>query len=50
MIKLFKKKKKKLQIKFDKDFNSTVVIKDHTILFIGSKEACEVYIDNHKNE
>jgi hypothetical protein len=37
-----------MQIKFDKTWDSFVVIKDKSnILYTGSKEQCENYLKNH---
>ena len=48
MLNFLKSNKEKLQIKFDKSWDSFVVIKDKSnILYTGSKEQCENYLKNH---
>ncbi len=48
MFNFLKSSREKLQIKFDKTWDSFVVIKDKSnILYTGSKEQCETYLRNH---
>ncbi|MEM9324665.1 MAG: hypothetical protein AAGA85_03380 [Bacteroidota bacterium] len=49
MINFFKSNSKdKLKIKFNKDWNSFIVVRNNSnILYTGSKEQCEIYLKNH---
>lgn len=37
---------KKLKLKFSKEDNSWLVLKGHSIMFIGREEQCKTYISN----
>ncbi|SHJ40829.1 hypothetical protein SAMN04488028_10113 [Reichenbachiella agariperforans] len=37
---------KKLKLKFSKEDNSWLVLKGHSIMFIGQQDQCKTYISN----
>ncbi len=47
MLKIFSKSKDTPRIKFDKEWNSFVVVRNSNILYTGTKEQCEMYLKNY---
>ncbi len=49
MLKFFSKSDDTPKVKFDKEWNSYVVVRKGSILYTGTKEQCQTYLQNLNN-